>query len=113
LTARSRPQPWAWWSLRGVVVLGVAALLTAALAFAARGWGTDRTHVPYVIGTTERVAVTRVERHGLRAEVVHDRRARRTLSSKYAGEVVYQTWNRGVQLPRGSTLRLTVYPARR
>jgi beta-lactam-binding protein with PASTA domain len=99
--------------LRGIAVLGIAALLTAALAFAARGWGTDRTHVPYVIGMPERLAVARVERHGLHAEVVQDRRARRTLSSRFAGEVVYQTWNRGVQLPRGSSLRLTVYPAGR
>jgi hypothetical protein len=88
------------------VILGLLALL--GLQFA----GTPRRHMPSVIGETKLVALKKMAKHDLIANVVVDHGAARRLSGRHRGKVVNQTWDRGMALPKGSTVTLTLYPQR-
>jgi beta-lactam-binding protein with PASTA domain len=89
------------------VILGLLAIL--ALQFA----GTPRRHMPSVVGETKLVALKKMAKHDLIANVVVDRGAHRRLAPRYRGKVVSQTWDRGMALPKGSTVRLTLFPRRK
>jgi beta-lactam-binding protein with PASTA domain len=90
------------------VVLGLLTIL--ALGFAG---GTPRRHMPSVVGETKLVALKKMAKHDLVANVVVDRAARRRLGPHNAGKVVNQTWDRGMALPKGATVTLTLYPRRK
>jgi beta-lactam-binding protein with PASTA domain len=90
-----------------MVVLGL--LTIAAVQF---GQGTPRRHMPDVIGRTKLVALKRMAKHDLVANVVVERAASRRLAPHNAGKVVNQTWDRGIALPKGATVTLTLSPRR-
>jgi hypothetical protein len=85
-------------------ILGVLTLV--GLQFA----GTPRRHMPSVVGETKLVALKKMAKHDLIANVVVDHGAPRRLSPRHRGKVVNQTWDRGMALPEGSRVRLTLYP---
>jgi beta-lactam-binding protein with PASTA domain len=93
----------------------VAALiggLTVILLLAEFGAGTPRRHMPQVMGQTKKVALERMAKHDLVAELVVEKHATKGLPRRERGLVVHQTWDRGMALPRGSTVTLTFYPKR-
>jgi beta-lactam-binding protein with PASTA domain len=89
------------------VVLGLLTIL--AVQFVG---GTPRRHMPSVVGKTKLVALKRMANHDLIANVVVDRAASRRLGPRNAGKVVNQTWDRGIALPEGATVTLTLSPRR-
>jgi hypothetical protein len=91
-----------------MVALGLLTLL--AVQF---GDGAPRSHMPSVVGETKLVALEKMERHDLVGKVVVARGARGSLSPRYAGKVVNQTWDQGMALPEGATVTLTLYPRKR
>lgn len=93
---------------RVVATLVVVAMSAGVLA--GLGHGKPRRHVPNVMGKTKAAALTLLAEHDLRAEIVVDPRASLRLSADFAGRVVHQTWDRGMALPKGGVLRLTMSP---
>jgi beta-lactam-binding protein with PASTA domain len=89
------------------VILGL--LTIVAVQF---GGGTPRRHMPGVVGKTKLVALKKMANHDLIANVVVDRAASRRLAPHNAGKVVNQTWDRGIALPEGATVTLTLSPRR-
>jgi beta-lactam-binding protein with PASTA domain len=68
--------------------------------------------MPSVVGETKLVALKKMAKHDLIAKVVVDHGAHRRLSPRNKGTVINQTWDRGMALPEGSTVRLTLFPRR-
>lgn len=93
------------------VALAVGGLALVTLGV---GAGTERAQVPWVLGRSEAQAVKRIERHDLRAEVLKRSDGAQKLSDRFQvhGQVVFQEYRGGITLPRGSTVRLMVYPLR-
>jgi beta-lactam-binding protein with PASTA domain len=89
-----------------VATVSLGLLSIVALQFA----GTPRRHMPSVLGETKLVALKKMAKHDLIANVVVDHGAHRRLAPRHKGTVVNQTWDRGMALPKGSTVRLTLYP---
>ena len=94
---------------RPVAALSLLAGLLVTLYFVT---GSPRRHVPDVMGMTTKAAVERLARHDLFADFIVDRTAGRHVGRRWAGRVVHQTWRRGMALPEGSTLRVTLFPRR-
>jgi len=91
------------------LAVGGLALLTLGL-----GAGTERAQVPWVLGRSEAQAVKRIERRDLHAEILKRSDGAQKLSDRFQvhGQVVFQEYRGGITLPRGSTVRLMVYPLR-
>ena len=92
------------------------ALLVGGLALVTLGFGagTQRAQVPWVLGRTQAQAVKRIERRDLHAQVLKRSDGAQKLSDRFKvhGQVVFQEYRGGITLPRGSTVRLMVYPLR-
>jgi beta-lactam-binding protein with PASTA domain len=97
------------WGHGAGVALAVVGLALILLGF---GAGTQRAQVPWVLGRSEAQAVKRIERHDLRAEVLARSGGAKRLSDRFriGGHVVFQSYRGGITLPRGTTVRLMVYP---
>ena len=81
----------------------------AVLAFAYTA-GTPQTSVPRVVGQTKSAALERLEQRGLDGKIIKSRWAALRLPSRFAGQIVHQTWKQGVTLPEGGVVTLTLYP---
>jgi beta-lactam-binding protein with PASTA domain len=94
---------------RPVTIVTVGLGLLSILALGIVG-GTPRRHMPSVVGETKLVALKKMAKHDLIANVVVDRGAHHRLGPHNAGTIVNQTWDRGMALPKGSTVTLTLFP---
>jgi hypothetical protein len=57
------------------------------------------------------VAVKKLARHELEAEIIVSERAARRLPRRLGGRVVHQNWWVGARLPVGSVVKVTLYPS--
>lgn len=91
------------------IALAVTGLAVMLLGF---GAGTQRAQVPWVLGRSEAQAVKRIERRDLRAEILERSAGARKLHDRFRapGQVVFQNYRGGMTLPRGTTVKLMLYP---
>jgi hypothetical protein len=87
-----------------LLLLGIAMLVFAYTA------GTPRTSVPRVVGKTKSAALERLAQRHLSGKVIKSTWAAHRLPSRFAGQIVHQTWKQGVRLPEGGVVTLTLYP---
>jgi beta-lactam-binding protein with PASTA domain len=72
--------------------------------------GTPQTSVPRVVGQTKSAALERLAKRHLHGKVIRSKWAARRLPSRFAGQIVHQTWKQGVTLPEGGVVTLTLFP---
>jgi beta-lactam-binding protein with PASTA domain len=91
-------------------LIAVAVIAIALVAIFLVPSGGRKARVPRLIGDSRAVAVEKLARRDLRAEIVFSERAARRLPARLAGHVVHQNYWIHARLPVGSVVRVTLYP---
>lgn len=92
-----------------IEALLVIAVLVISLTYV--GDGTGRTSVPSLLGLPKAKAEKRLADRALKAKVLRRPMGAHKLPARYRvkGQIVFQDYRDGIELPKGSRVRLMVY----